>query len=154
MSNISESNYTGFLFNLYGLNWNRCICIADNSYMTSQYSTFNKIVQTNSFMTARLNILSHPSAEHVSNMALAGVGWLCWGLTSQSTIFQSYRDGLAGVYGHMKILLSHFLKQYSVCYFWLCCESLFLVSYSSSFFLLHIGPKVWDSRICKLADTH
>ena len=21
------------------------------------------------------------------------VGWLCWGLTSQSTIFQSYRDG-------------------------------------------------------------
>ena len=22
------------------------------------------------------------------------VGWLCWGLTSQSTIFQSYRDGV------------------------------------------------------------
>ena len=24
---------------------------------------------------------------------LSLVGWLCWGLTSQSTIFQSYRDG-------------------------------------------------------------
>ena len=26
-------------------------------------------------------------------VARSEVGWLCWGLTSQSTIFQSYRDG-------------------------------------------------------------
>ena len=25
--------------------------------------------------------------------SITNVGWLCWGLTSQSTIFQSYRDG-------------------------------------------------------------
>ena len=32
---------------------------------------------------------------HVYSVGDAGflVGWLCWGLTSQSTIFQSYRDG-------------------------------------------------------------
>ena len=28
-----------------------------------------------------------------SSFKRALVGWLCWGLTSQSTIFQSYRDG-------------------------------------------------------------
>ena len=28
-----------------------------------------------------------------SESSLGFVGWLCWGLTSQSTIFQSYRDG-------------------------------------------------------------
>ena len=30
---------------------------------------------------------------HALIAAGAGIGWLCWGLTSQSTIFQSYRDG-------------------------------------------------------------
>ena len=30
---------------------------------------------------------------HVAVHIFLWVGWLCWGLTSQSTIFQSYRDG-------------------------------------------------------------
>ena len=33
------------------------------------------------------------SKARCDNNSRALVGWLCWGLTSQSTIFQSYRDG-------------------------------------------------------------
>ena len=39
-------------------------------------------------------IQTHPSFNACScYMKVSNVGWLCWGLTSQSTIFQSYRDG-------------------------------------------------------------
>ena len=43
-------------------------------------------------------IILHISLTTISSLSfsflsLLKVGWLCWGLTSQSTIFQSYRDG-------------------------------------------------------------
>ena len=42
------------------------------------------------------NVQLPPASQRVSaaqNQGTQDVGWLCWGLTSQSTIFQSYRDG-------------------------------------------------------------
>ena len=46
---------------------------------------------------ADLYLLWGQSLSHTvslsENITLMLVGWLCWGLTSQSTIFQSYRDG-------------------------------------------------------------
>ena len=37
--------------------------------------------------------LDYFSCRNIQQWNFWGVGWLCWGLTSQSTIFQSYRDG-------------------------------------------------------------
>ena len=46
----------------------------------------------------RKNCCNHPKISttwlhHRIMRPKGAVGWLCWGLTSQSTIFQSYRDG-------------------------------------------------------------
>ena len=41
----------------------------------------------------RHNIKIYPTIQCKFLLILKMVGWLCWGLTSQSTIFQSCRDG-------------------------------------------------------------
>ena len=41
----------------------------------------------------RANVYLSNQIFHTCDISQSGVGWLCWGLTSQSTIFQSCRDG-------------------------------------------------------------
>ena len=46
-----------------------------------------------SFPCRGVLLLWHIVGQGPAVLAAGAVGWLCWGLTSQSTIFQSCRDG-------------------------------------------------------------
>ena len=64
---------------------NHCSIIQLCSYM------FLAAVAKLYFLFQTFDLLRNILKWDIATVAL--VGWLCWGLTSQSTIFQSYRDG-------------------------------------------------------------
>ena len=79
--------------------WSMITAIGNNDiYIAQMFYSHTELVEMNMKYTI------FESTKHVGMVEMRGrkitllylfwvVGWLCWGLTSQSTIFQSYRDG-------------------------------------------------------------
>ena len=67
------------------------ICIKLNSIKESLYVSNDFILHT--LLIQTVLIAADFAKAAVTTFDLYCIGWLCWGLTSQSTIFQSYRDG-------------------------------------------------------------
>ena len=70
----------------------RCLHIQDKSNASAQKRTrcaFSPCIRK---LCTKLQYIQR-SSYVPRQMKMLLVGWLCWGLTSQSTIFQSYRDG-------------------------------------------------------------
>ena len=65
-----------------------------DGWLSVSLTTLLRFAENNQFLNIIATwIPASSSLDQTNHTNIWNVGWLCWGLTSQSTIFQSCRDG-------------------------------------------------------------